>query len=214
MPVVWKVHTSGVLDMPGGSQPTGVTVFDFDTGVTPGSTTEGVPAVASTASDTLSLQCGVQGHTPAALPATRPCAALFRLPAVSTCLAACASQHLFEAASLLRPIICAQVGSVNNTFGIPGVAQYCNFFKSIEDANSLRRRVSECFERASLPATPEAVSPGLTPMTPSLVRNRCWLASTRLCAGVLCLVWCQMPIPVAVGGMSLGHSLSSSHTLA
>jgi len=26
-------------------------------------------------------------------------------------------------------------------------------FKSIEDANNLRRRVSECFERAALPAT-------------------------------------------------------------
>ncbi|MEW5317674.1 MAG: hypothetical protein WDW38_008956 [Sanguina aurantia] len=54
-------------------------------------------------------------------------------------------------------MLVVSVGSVNNTFGIPGVAQYCNFFKSIEDANSLRRRVSECFERASLPATPEAV---------------------------------------------------------
>lgn len=44
---------------------------------------------------------------------------------------------------------------MNNTFGIKGVQQYCNFFKSIEDANSLRNRVSECFERAALPATPE-----------------------------------------------------------
>ncbi|KIZ06131.1 NADH dehydrogenase, partial [Monoraphidium neglectum] len=47
------------------------------------------------------------------------------------------------------------VGSVNNTFGIQGVAEYCNFFKSIEDAKALRRRVSECFERAALPATPD-----------------------------------------------------------
>jgi NADH:ubiquinone reductase (non-electrogenic) len=31
-----------------------------------------------------------------------------------------------------------QVGSVNNTFGIKGVEQYCNFFKSIEDANRFR----------------------------------------------------------------------------
>lgn len=50
-----------------------------------------------------------------------------------------------------------QVGSVNNTFGIKGVDQYCNFFKSIEDANALRARVSECFERAALPATPDEV---------------------------------------------------------
>mmetsp|Transcript_9846 Transcript_9846/g.24576 ORF Transcript_9846/g.24576 Transcript_9846/m.24576 type:complete len:605 (-) Transcript_9846:893-2707(-) len=53
-------------------------------------------------------------------------------------------------------ILVVGVGSVNNTFGIKGVDQYCNFFKSIEDANSLRNRVSECFERAALPATPES----------------------------------------------------------
>jgi hypothetical protein len=51
-----------------------------------------------------------------------------------------------------------QVGSVNNTFGIKGVQEYCNFFKSVEDANALRCRVSECFERASLPGTPPEVS--------------------------------------------------------
>ncbi|GBF96542.1 hypothetical protein Rsub_09125 [Raphidocelis subcapitata] len=45
------------------------------------------------------------------------------------------------------------VGSVNNTFGIKGVQEHCFFFKSIEDAKALRRRVSECFERAALPAT-------------------------------------------------------------
>lgn len=39
-----------------------------------------------------------------------------------------------------------------------GVAEYCCYFKSIEDANALRRRVSECFERAALPQTPEEVS--------------------------------------------------------
>lgn len=32
------------------------------------------------------------------------------------------------------------------------MAEHCNFFKSIEDAKALRRRVSECFERAALPA--------------------------------------------------------------
>eukprot|EP00878_Enallax_costatus_P042699 GHUV01050146.1.p1 GENE.GHUV01050146.1~~GHUV01050146.1.p1 ORF type:complete len:222 (+),score=80.95 GHUV01050146.1:935-1600(+) len=47
------------------------------------------------------------------------------------------------------------VGSVNNTFGIKGVQEYCQFFKSIEDANNLRRRISECFERAALPYTME-----------------------------------------------------------
>jgi NADH:ubiquinone reductase (non-electrogenic) len=50
-------------------------------------------------------------------------------------------------------VLIVGVGSVNNTFGIKGVSEYCNYFKSIEDANKLRSRVSECFERASLPGT-------------------------------------------------------------
>uniref|UniRef100_A0A383VLR6 NADH:ubiquinone reductase (non-electrogenic) n=1 Tax=Tetradesmus obliquus TaxID=3088 RepID=A0A383VLR6_TETOB len=52
-------------------------------------------------------------------------------------------------------ILIIGVGSVNNTFGVKGVAEYCQFFKSIEDANTLRKRISECFERAALPYTPE-----------------------------------------------------------
>lgn len=40
---------------------------------------------------------------------------------------------------------------MNNTFGIKGVADHCMFFKSIEDASALRKRISECFERAALP---------------------------------------------------------------
>lgn len=47
--------------------------------------------------------------------------------------------------------VAVQVGSVNNTFGIKGVKEHCMFFKSIEDASALRRRISECFERAALP---------------------------------------------------------------
>jgi len=51
----------------------------------------------------------------------------------------------------------AAVGSSNNTFGIKGVEDHCFFFRSITNASELRRRVSECFERAALPqATPEA----------------------------------------------------------
>ncbi|EIE19302.1 nucleotide-binding domain-containing protein [Coccomyxa subellipsoidea C-169] len=49
-------------------------------------------------------------------------------------------------------ILVLAVGSVNNTFGIKGVAEHTTFFKSIDDAHNLRRKVSECFERASLPA--------------------------------------------------------------
>jgi NADH dehydrogenase FAD-containing subunit len=55
---------------------------------------------------------------------------------------------------------CEQVGSVNNTFGISGVAEHCHFFKSIEDAHRLRARITECFEHAALPNTSEEVGQG------------------------------------------------------
>lgn len=51
-----------------------------------------------------------------------------------------------------------QVGSVNNTFGIKGVNEYCYYFKNIDDASKLRSRISESFERAALPSTPSDVS--------------------------------------------------------
>lgn len=54
------------------------------------------------------------------------------------------------------PLLLLQVGSVNTTFGIPGVQEHCMFFKSIEDANRLRTRVTECFETANLPSTTDA----------------------------------------------------------
>jgi len=50
-------------------------------------------------------------------------------------------------------ILILSVGCINNTFGIEGVNEYTNFFKTVEDASRLRLRVSECFERAALPAT-------------------------------------------------------------
>lgn len=50
-------------------------------------------------------------------------------------------------------ILILGVGSVNNTFGIKGVDQHTSFFKSAEDAAQLRRQVSQCFERSSLPET-------------------------------------------------------------
>ena len=52
-------------------------------------------------------------------------------------------------------VLVVAVGSINNSFGIDGVAEHAFFFKSIEDAARLRRHVSECFERASLPQTPD-----------------------------------------------------------
>ncbi|CAJ1924916.1 unnamed protein product [Cylindrotheca closterium] len=43
------------------------------------------------------------------------------------------------------------VGAQTNTFGIPGVREYCNFLKQIEDARRIRTAIVNCFERANLP---------------------------------------------------------------
>lgn len=48
------------------------------------------------------------------------------------------------------------VGAVSNTFGIPGVEQYCYFLKEIQDARNIRHNVIQCFERASKPGRPVA----------------------------------------------------------
>lgn len=46
--------------------------------------------------------------------------------------------------------------------GCPGVREFTFFFKGIRDAVKLRRQISECFERASLPHTTHEVPlPGL-----------------------------------------------------
>lgn len=51
-------------------------------------------------------------------------------------------------------VLVLAVGCTTNTFGVKGVEEHAFFFKSIDDAASLRRHVSECFERAALPQTP------------------------------------------------------------
>jgi len=43
------------------------------------------------------------------------------------------------------------VGAQTNTFGIPGVREYCCFLKEIEDSQRIRRALVNCFERASIP---------------------------------------------------------------
>jgi len=48
------------------------------------------------------------------------------------------------------------VGAISNTFGIPGVEQYCHFLKEIQDARNIRHEVIQCFERASKPNRPVA----------------------------------------------------------
>ncbi|KAI9209016.1 pyridine nucleotide-disulfide oxidoreductase-domain-containing protein [Polychytrium aggregatum] len=48
------------------------------------------------------------------------------------------------------------VGAQNNTFGIPGVSENCNFLKSIKDARAIRAKMMDLFEHAALPTTTEA----------------------------------------------------------
>ena len=48
------------------------------------------------------------------------------------------------------------MGSITNTFGVPGVEENAYFLKTLEDAKKLRRRINQCFEMASLPQTSEA----------------------------------------------------------
>jgi NADH:ubiquinone reductase (non-electrogenic) len=48
------------------------------------------------------------------------------------------------------------VGAATQTFGVPGVAEHALFLKQINDARTIRQRILECLERASLPGLPDA----------------------------------------------------------
>lgn len=48
------------------------------------------------------------------------------------------------------------VGAQNRTFDIPGVRKHAHFLKEVQDADSIRSRLLDCLERASLPETSEA----------------------------------------------------------
>lgn len=47
------------------------------------------------------------------------------------------------------------VGAQVNTFGTPGVLENCHFLKELEDAQRIRRTVTDCFEKAVLPGLSE-----------------------------------------------------------
>ncbi|CAH9099280.1 unnamed protein product [Cuscuta epithymum] len=47
------------------------------------------------------------------------------------------------------------VGAKVNTFNTPGVSEHCHFLKEVEDAQSIRRAVIDCFEKAVLPELSE-----------------------------------------------------------
>jgi len=48
------------------------------------------------------------------------------------------------------------VGAINKTFGVPGVLEHAMFLKELADARTIRQRIIECLERASMPLTDEA----------------------------------------------------------
>lgn len=48
------------------------------------------------------------------------------------------------------------VGATTNTYGIPGVKEYCHFLKQINDAVKLRTSIGNAFERANLPGLSDA----------------------------------------------------------
>jgi len=50
-------------------------------------------------------------------------------------------------------ILVIAVGSVSNTFGIPGVAEHALFLKELNDARRIRQRIVTNFEKANLPGT-------------------------------------------------------------
>ncbi|KAF7805888.1 external alternative NAD(P)H-ubiquinone oxidoreductase B3, mitochondrial-like [Senna tora] len=47
------------------------------------------------------------------------------------------------------------IGARSNTFNTPGVEEYTHFLKEVEDAQRIRRKVLDLFERASLPCVSE-----------------------------------------------------------
>jgi NADH:ubiquinone reductase (non-electrogenic) len=56
-----------------------------------------------------------------------------------------------DAFSVAYDILVIAVGSVSDTFGVPGAKEHALFLKDLNDARELRQRIIQCFERASLP---------------------------------------------------------------
>ncbi|CAK4350434.1 unnamed protein product [Aphanomyces euteiches] len=55
--------------------------------------------------------------------------------------------------SLSFDTLVVAVGSVANTFGVPGVLEHCHFLKSYDDATGIRSTIHERWEQAALPTT-------------------------------------------------------------
>lgn len=55
------------------------------------------------------------------------------------------------------------VGARTNTFGIPGVEEFCSFLKQIDDARTIRKKLVNLFEQANYPGqSPEKIKELLT----------------------------------------------------
>lgn len=68
-------------------------------------------------------------------------------------LVRCVGVEGSEAFDVPYDALAIAVGSVSNTFGVPGVAEHATFLKELSDARLLRQRIIHCFERANLPGT-------------------------------------------------------------
>lgn len=52
-------------------------------------------------------------------------------------------------------ILVIAVGSVSNTYGVPGVKEHALFLKDLADARAIRQKIIECFEQAAEPELPD-----------------------------------------------------------
>lgn len=91
-----------------------------------------------------------------------------------------------------------QVGSVTNTFNVPGVKENCFFLKDMEGAKALRQRINECFEISALPST-----------TPEERRRLLTFVVVSLCLP-LCEVHCKNSLQ-CWGGLSLQDTSCQWH---
>ncbi len=83
-------------------------------------------------------------------------AALFIAVSITACWSfgqECIRAKTVPVRSPKRVRVHVQVGSVTNTFNVPGVEENCFFLKDMEGAKALRQRINECFEISALPST-------------------------------------------------------------
>ncbi len=63
----------------------------------------------------------------------------------------CQSAFDSQRFTLAYDLLVIGVGSLSNTFNIPGVEAHALFLKELADARAIRSRISDCFEQASQP---------------------------------------------------------------